>query len=139
MKVTLDHNCIIDLLNGTPNGALIRAKMAAGTYSFFVVEVGASEMRERGVRGDNYGQFEMLLAQAGVADLPRLNPIFVWGVTFWGHCFWATEQMYKLAKRIGRILFGIDQSRRGPPTDLDSPAGRKWVNRTICSRRGRTS
>src|SRR5258706_15597521 len=131
MKVTLDHNCIIDLLNGTPKGSLIRAEMATDTHSFFVVEIGASEMRKRGAREGNYDVFESLLAEAGVAHLPRLSPMGGWGVTFWGHWLWATEQMANLAKQIEDILFEAGQHPSGAPSDLDSPDGRKWVNR-IC-------
>lgn len=129
MKVTLDHNCIIDLLSSTPTSSLIRPKMTTGAHDFFVVEFGASEMRQRGVRPDHYDQFERLLVEAGIANLPRLCPMGIWGVTFWGHCLWASEQMDDLAKRIEDILFDVDQAPSGAPGDLDSPDGRKWLNR----------
>jgi hypothetical protein len=130
MRVTLDHNCVIDLLNGASTGSLIRSKIATGIHSFFVAEVGASEMRQRGVRPDKYDLFDRLLVDAGIADLPRLSPMGIWGVTFWDHSLWAAEQMSELGKQIERILFGDDQNPTDAAADLDSPIGRKWLNHT---------
>jgi len=70
-KVTLDHNCILDLANRTPVGAKIETIIKDPRYECFVVNIGASEMRKKGVRPDRFDTFEELLESAGIAHLPR--------------------------------------------------------------------
>ena len=82
MKITLDHNCIIDLKNRTDIGKAIEAIVSDRENNCFVVNVGASEMRESGVRPDHYEKFEELLVATRIAHLPRLNPMMRLNVTF---------------------------------------------------------
>jgi len=77
MKVTLDHNCIIHLSNRTDVGKKIEATVHDKSNQCFVVNIGASEMREQGVRPDQYEKFEELLERAGIAHLPRLHPLMI--------------------------------------------------------------
>ena len=86
MKITLDHNCIINLMNQTDIGARMSAILSNKKNECFVVNIGASEMREKGVRPDHYEKFEELLELAGIANLPRLNPMMILDVTFWDRC-----------------------------------------------------
>lgn len=129
MKLTLDHNCIIDMVSGNEVGKVLRRIVDSQENECYVVEIGASEMREKGVRPDRYDLFEQLLAQAGIAHLPRLSPMLILAVTFWDRCVWPDGPMIKLAESIESILFGdsprIDISISG----LESQAGRKWLNR----------
>lgn len=128
MKITLDHNCIINLDNGTEIGKRVGAIVSAEDHHCFVVNIGASEMRQKGVTPDHYEKFEELLASAKVAHLPRLNPMGIYDVTFWGRCVYADDAMSKLSKAIEAVLFPgmptVDIAREG----LDSPAGSKWLN-----------
>jgi hypothetical protein len=130
MKITLDHNCIIDLELQTKIGGLVGSIVANPSNACFVVNIGASEMRERGVRPDNYKRFEELLVRARIDHLPRINPMFFFDVTFWDRCVWSNDKEVKLAKDIESVLFGnayiIDIEKEG----IDSQAGRKWLNRT---------
>jgi hypothetical protein len=82
MKLTLDHNVVIDLVVGSPRVARLRDALTAQSHHAHVVEIGASEMRKRGVKPDRYDLFERLLGEAGLVDLPRLAPMAIWGVTF---------------------------------------------------------
>ena len=130
MKVTLDHNCIIHLENRTDVGLKIERIVADPQYECFVVNIGASEMREKGIRPDQFEKFEELLGSAGIAHLPRLHPVMIWDVTFWDRCVWASDEMIKLSGAIRTVLFG-----NSPPIDIaaegiDSSAGRKWLNQT---------
>jgi len=50
MKITLDHNCIIHLVNQTEIGTKVKAIISDKGNECFVVNIGASEMREKGVR-----------------------------------------------------------------------------------------
>jgi hypothetical protein len=129
MKLTLDHNVIIDLANGSANIASLRKVLADSRHQGFVVEIGASEMRQRGIRPDRYDLFEELLEDAGVASLPRLAPMMIWDVTFWDCALWSDEEMAAQAKQIDDILFG-----KSPPIDItelpdDSPQAAAWLNR----------
>jgi hypothetical protein len=112
MKITLDHNCIINLHN-----------------QCFVVNIGASEMLEKGVRPDLYEKFEELLESAGIAHLPRLNPAFIFDVTFWDRCIWVEEESIKAITNIQDILFSGSQVIDLTSEAIGSATWRKWLNR----------
>lgn len=131
MRITLDHNCILHLKQHTAVGSQIEAIIANPQNQCFVVNIGASEMREQGVRPDHYDRFEELLSKSGIAHLPRLNPMGIYGVTFWGRCLYSGETMIQLAKDIDLVLFGNSKPIVLAQDGLDSPKGRKWLNR-IC-------
>jgi hypothetical protein len=129
MKITLDHNCIIDLENRTATGKKIEEIVSHPSNKCFVVNIGASEMRQRGVLPDHYEKFEELLKSAGVEYLPRLDPMGVFDVTFFDKCVFADDEMKKLSTEIESVLFP-DQSNVDVATlGLDSPEGKKWLNR----------
>lgn len=130
MKITLDHNCIINLADQTDIGDEIRTILSSKENEGFVVNIGASEMRKVGVRPDHYEKFEELLDLAGIAHLPRLDPMMILDVTFWDKCVPADVAMIKLAKDIEDILFGKSKKIDVVVEGLDSPMGQKWLNRT---------
>lgn len=105
MKVTLDHNCIINLENGTAIGNDVSRIISDPNSQCYVVNIGASEMREKGVRPDRYDKFEELLCSAGIDQLPRLDPMMIFNVTFWGRCAWGSEETIKLSEDIENVLF----------------------------------
>ena len=129
MKITLDHNCILDLENRTEVGLLVEAIVLNKSNQCFVVNIGASEMRKKGVRPDNYQRFEELLLAARIDHLPRLNPIAIWDLTFWDTCVWADDGMIRLSQDIELALFGDVEQMDIAKEGLDSLTGRKWVNR----------
>jgi hypothetical protein len=135
MKVTLDHNCIIHLANQTAIGKQVAAIVLDAQNQCFVVNIGASEMWERGVRPDRYDKFEELLESARIAHLPRLNPLMIWDLTFWDRCVWDSEETTKLATEIEAALFGNSQRVDIVTAGWDSPAARKWVNQ-VCDVQG---
>jgi hypothetical protein len=129
MKLTLDHNVIIDLVNNSPNVRSLRDSVASGAYDAYVVEIGASEMRRRGIRPDRFDLFKELLAEAGIGSIPRLIPMMIFDVTFWDHCVWFDDEMRVKAQEIENILFGESK-----PIDItgepdDSPKVATWLNR----------
>ncbi|MCR5886110.1 hypothetical protein LRS03_25955 [Rhizobacter sp. J219] len=130
MKATLDHNVIIDLANDSAEVAPLRAAIASGLYEAYVVEIGASEMRQRGIQPDRYDLFEELLLQAGIAQLPRLSPMLIWDVTFWDRCIWANEEMVGLARQIEEVLFGDAKVIDIAAEKDNSAVFRTWLNRT---------
>ena len=135
MKVTLDHNCIIHLTNQTAIGKQVEAIVLDVQNQCFVVNIGASEMWERGVRPDRYDKFEELLETAGVAHLPKLNPLMIFDLTFWDRCVWDSEETKRLADEIEATLFGNSQRVDIAAVGLDSPAAKKWVNQ-MCDIQG---
>jgi hypothetical protein len=106
MKLKLDHNVIIDLANGSANITRLREVLADEEHQAYVVEIGASEMRQRGIRPERYDLFEELLEKASIRALPRLMPMMIWGVTFWDHGLWSDDVMSSRATEIEKILFG---------------------------------
>ena len=104
-SVTLDHNCIIHCSNGTDVGEQVRAIITNVAFQCFVVNIGASEMLEKGVRPTDYATFEHLLQSAGIANLPRLNPLGIYGVTFYGYSEFAGPQDLELVNAIQEVLF----------------------------------
>jgi len=131
MKLTLDHNVIIDLAKGSANVARLREVLANGQCQGCVVEIGASEMRQRGIRPDRYDLFEELLEEAGIRSLPRLAPMMILDVTFWDHSLWSDDAMLNRATEIEKILFG-----ESPRIDITgepdiSPNFAAWLNR-VC-------
>jgi hypothetical protein len=121
MKVTLDHNVVIDFVNHSARVEPLREQISKGVYEPFVVEVGASEFRERGVQPDRYDLFEELLRSAGLEAAPRLAPLAVWDVFFWDHALWGDENSEVELDRIEKILFGDSQAAEA--------GSRAWLNR----------
>ncbi len=135
MRITLDHNCIIHIENGTDVGNAVQVIVSSVNNECFVVNIGASEMRKYGVRPDKYEKFEELLSQTGLAHLPRLNPMMIFDVTFWDRCVWGGDDTIKLASNIEEVLFGESEKIDIASVGLDSAEGRKWLNR-ICDIHG---
>lgn len=129
MRITLDHNCLIHLENDTDVGMAVRAIVTNAANDCFVVNIGASEMRKKGVRPDNYEKFEELLGQTGISHLPRLNPMMIFDVTFWDRCVWGDDNAIKRAAAIEDVLFGESERIDIASVGLDSPEGGKWLNR----------
>src|SRR3954470_18822204 len=93
-RITLDHNVVIDMANNSANVEALRKAVSKRTYEAFVVEIGASEMRQRGIRPDRYDLFEDLLREAGLEFAPRLSPMMTWDVTFWDRGLWGDDDMH---------------------------------------------
>lgn len=129
MKITLDHNCIINLDNRTEIGERVKAAVFNKQNQCFVVNIGASEMLEKGVRPELYEKFEELLESAGIAHLPRLNPAFIFDVTFWDRSIFAEEESLKVIANIQDILFSGLQVIDITTESIGSATWRKWLNR----------
>jgi hypothetical protein len=131
MNFTLDHNVIIDLAKGSANTTRLREVLAGTQHQGYVVKIGASEMRRRGIRPNRYDLFEELLEDAEIDSLPRLTPMMIFDVTFWNHGLWSDEGMSSRATEIEEILFGKSPIIDITGESFDSPKFAKWLNR-IC-------
>lgn len=107
MKITLDHNCIIDIESGTPEGLQLRRVIEDDRYQSYVVNVGAWEMLQRGVVPGDYSTFEALLQRAEIDHLPRLNPMALVDIAYINRCVIANDEMIDLAQRIRDVLFPV--------------------------------
>lgn len=110
-------------------GVTIKSIISDPTNECFVVNIGASEMRERGIRPDNFKLFENLLASAGIDHLPRINPMLIFDVSFFDRCVFGSDETVKLSEDINSILFGNSDPISIETEGIDSQAGRKWLNR----------
>jgi hypothetical protein len=131
MRLTLDHNVIIDLAKNSPNTMHLREVLAGGQHQAYVVEIGASEMRQRGIRPDRFDLFDELLDEAGIRPLPRLTPMMIWDVTFLDHGLSSDEAMSKRATEIEEILFG-ESPRIEFPNESEAENSSQfgaWLNR----------
>lgn len=131
MKLTLDHNVIIDLVNKSPNVARLRDVLADSQHQGSVVEIGASEMRQRGIRPNRFDLFLKLLEEAGIRALPRLTPMMIFDVTFWDHGLWPDKAMENRARDVAQILFCDSRPIRIAGESEGSPKFAAWVNR-VC-------
>jgi hypothetical protein len=129
MKITLDPHCIVHLAGRTEAGSRIAQLVSRRDASCYVVNIACAPVRDRGVRPEHYEHFEGLLAIAGVGHLPRLDPLFVCDVTFWGKAVPASDEMARLAQGLGDALYGEAPGGEMPFEGPDSPAGRRWLDR----------
>lgn len=102
---TLDHNILIDLKDENEIGELIAAKIAKEPHQYCVVNIGASELRQGGVRPDNYEKFEFFLRSIKIDHLQRLNPLCLIEFTFIDHCNDCSNQDAELYQKILIELF----------------------------------
>ena len=140
MNVTFDTNCIIALEeNGNEAGDLRRIVQSATerTLRLRVVATSASERQADGSISESFCDFEAKIAKVGLQDAEILLPPSIWDVTYWDHCIWATEQDWKQAGEIHRLLFPTcpfeyeDYCRRFDLDPTAPGADGKWRNRVI--------
>ena len=131
MNITLDTNCIIDLGQNGPAAALLKGLIEASRQhqvELAVAAISASEKMQSGDYLTNFSVFEELMEQVGLGGARILEPIGIWGVTFWGHFLWSDDSMVRLFEEIHAILFpnipfdydAYRSTRKLPPGELDS-------------------
>ena len=140
INVTVDTNCIIALEENRPEARALRRivrSAAERTLSLRVVAISASERQPDGSISESFCDFEAKIAKVGLQDAEILLPPAIWSVTYWDHCIWATDEDWKLAEEIHRILFPSypfeyeDYCRRFDLDPTAPGAARKWRNRVI--------
>jgi len=113
VKITLDTNCIIDLEKNRPAAASLRALIDAsrqGQVELAVAAISASEKMQSGDYLTNFSEFEERLEQVGLSGARILEPIGIWGVTFWGHFLWSDDSMGGFSRRFTLFSFQIFHS-----------------------------
>jgi hypothetical protein len=105
---SLDTNCLIDLEEGRPNAAAVRALAEAhrnGRADVAVVAISASERQKSGSRLANFDEFKDRLAALDLTHLRILKPMLYWDVGFWDWAYWAEPDMVTLEQKIHAVLF----------------------------------
>lgn len=130
MRITLDHNCLIDLEKDTNEGQALRNIISSTKHECFVVNIGASELREKGIRPDRYHLFDKFINDLGLGEIKRLDPMALIDITFIDHCLISSKKMIELSNKIHSILFPSEIEKdsviESPPFQ---PIGRKFLNR----------
>jgi len=135
MKITLDHNCLIDLSNDTAVGKQVRKIIDSKASECFIVNIGASEFRKKGIKPDRYDLFEQFLKDVSLEKLHRINPVGVYGVTFMGFCVYSNKEVDAELKKVWDILFPNRLQLDNQTEGFDSNKGRKVLNQ-ICDVHG---
>jgi hypothetical protein len=109
LRLTLDHNCIVDIdENREPEAGCLRSLLAkhdAGEIEMRLVATSASERQQTGPYLENFGQFQARLAALGLGHLPLLRPVLVLGVSYVEWAVSAGPDDVDLLKRIHDVLF----------------------------------
>jgi hypothetical protein len=105
MKITIDHNCLVDIENVTGQGQATLKLARSADHECFIVNIGASELRQKGIRPDTYDLFDFFIRGLGLAHLRRLDPMMLIDVGFFDHGIMASDEMVQLSESIGKILF----------------------------------
>jgi hypothetical protein len=101
----LDHNVLIDVEKKTRLGMCLLGYINAEPKDYSVVNIGASELRIRGVRPDSYSLFELFLERIGLHGLQRLDPLGLINITFIDHCLVCSDAEVDLYLDINNTLF----------------------------------
>lgn len=104
-KVTLDHNCLVNVEQDNEIGMQILQIASDARYTCHIVDIGSSEMKKGRITPDRYALFEELLQEIGLDHLPRLTPMGIYDFTFWNKCKLGTDEMVQLAERITAVLW----------------------------------
>lgn len=138
-RVTLDHNCIIDLEEHRAAGTHIHQLLDAhrdGKLQVRLVAIGGSERLRDGTYAKNFGEFQAKLKAIGLDGLETLKPMLHYGIGFWDWSLWAGPDLEELEHKIHTVLFPEIEfgwsdfcRRRGlRPEDLMQPGAKVWRN-----------
>jgi hypothetical protein len=136
VRVTLDHNCLIDLEERANDWLSLRALISLhsqGVCRLQVAGIGASEMKRDGTYAVNFAEFVEKMAASGLESADILKPLAYLDITYLDWCVVAGDDPIDLEKRIHMVLFPdiefeyasycINRAR-----DVAGPIDRKWKN-----------
>lgn len=124
LKITLDHNAVIDLEENRADGAYVRRLVGFcrdGKVSLAIPAIQASE-NQQGPSLEKFEDFEARLSRVGLGSIELLLPVGIWDLTFWDHCLWSSPEWESLITRIHEAMFP------GVPPELEKVPERKWRN-----------
>jgi len=137
VRLTLDTNCLINLENHAGPWAEVSELVNAhgeGAVLVFVCAMSASEGQQSGGRLSNFSEFEGWIEKIGCAKLGHILPMGYYGVSFWGHARYASEEGRRLEMLIHDALhpeieFRYDEFCAAHSLDPGAvPIRRRWLN-----------
>lgn len=139
---TLDTNCLIAVDEERMDAVPIRQLLAAhraGTADCALVASGAAEMQKDRAFLTDMADFDMRRTSLGFGDLSVLHPIARWGMSFWGHGFWSSEEGAAREQSIFEAMFPnsyysweeFARSRSLDPEDRSPENTSRWRNKIL--------
>lgn len=139
---TLDTNCLIDMVEDRPAAVHIRALLAArvkGAADLALVASSASERQQGGTFLASMAIFEERRNALGFDGLPLLPSIGRWGVSFFDHSVWGSEEGSAREAAIYSLLFPSSPiewteyaaARGADVNNMISPAWMRWRNQML--------
>ena len=128
-SLTLDTNCLIELERNRESAPALRRLVKfheEGLCNVALIGASASERMRGGGLAPAYSKFLSFVAQLDLCHLEVLAPIGIWGVTYWGHCLWASDESETEVDVLFRALFPFFDPK--PPERSGEHWG-KWLNR----------
>jgi hypothetical protein len=109
LRLTLDHNCIVDIdENREPKAGCLHslvAKHDAGEIEVRLVATSASERQRSGPYLANFSEFQARIEALGLGHLPVLRPILLLDVSDLDRAILAGPEDIALLERIHGVLF----------------------------------
>ena len=107
MLFTIDTNCIIDLETNSEFAEPLRELVAAhrrGEANVAMPSISASELQRDGTYLERFDDFRERVVAADLGDLPLIDAIAYWGISFYGCGYLANESMSELERKIHAVL-----------------------------------
>lgn len=110
MRLTFDHNLLIDLEEGKEAGKELEYALGlhdSGEVTICVSAIGASERLREKAYASSFSAFQNRVRELSFREFEILKPLGYWNVTFWDWCVWGDQGPAGsvLEESIHRILF----------------------------------
>ena len=139
LSFTLDTNCIIDIEENRPSAPSVTAlvdahsRMAANVA---LVMVSASERQRGDTYLNTYAAFHERVTRLGLGELQQIQGLAYYGLCYWDHALWASEDCVVREKAIHATLFpdiafnwpDFALSHGQSPEDTTNRLYKKWRN-----------
>ena len=110
MKITLDHNLLIDLETTQAANDELQQLVAfhdSGQITIRVVGIGASERLKDKTYALTFSTFQDRVRRLSQREFEILKPLGYWNITYWDWCIWGGEGTpeSELERKIHTVLF----------------------------------
>ena len=108
IKVTLDHNAIVDLEQNNKYATYYRKLVELhinGKIHLRISAIHASEKKPNGTYVTNFAEFKRRIDAIGLSSVEILAPLCYAGISFAGYCLVGGGNLSKLEEEIQTILF----------------------------------
>ena len=131
---TFDTNCIIHIDDNRDCKDFILkitdAHRNNQIHAAFVA-VSASERQPGDSYLETYSDFTSRLARLGLQDIPHINGMSYWGLSYWNHAIYASEDMVQREREIHGVLFPNTEFRSADFNGRYSKWRNAWCDRQM--------